>query len=112
MTLYDPPVSHILTTLLVLAGAGAGVVGVTMMSAALRRGNALHLIRGIRVLILGLVAGLASLTFATGNTGFLVIGLLILAEEIYETATLAAIIRLGDRPAARSSEMTGPAGIW
>jgi len=28
-----------------------------------------------------------------------VVGLLILAEEIYETGTLAAIIRLGDRPA-------------
>ena len=112
MTLYEPPASHILMALLVLAGAYAAVAGVRMMRTALRRGDALHLIRGIRVLILGLVAGLAALTFATGNTGFLVIGLLILAEEIYETATLAAIIRLGDRPAARSSEMTGPAGIW
>ena len=99
MTLYEPPVSHILTALLVLTAAGAGVAGIRTMSIALRRGNALRLIRGIRVLILGLVAGLAALTFATGNTGFLVIGLLILAEEIYETGTLAAIIRLGDRPA-------------
>ena len=99
MTLFDPPVSHILTVLLVLAGAHAAVAGVRMMIAALGRGDALRLIRGIRVLILGLVAGLAALTFATGNTGFLVIGLLILAEEIYETGTLAAIIRLGDRPA-------------
>jgi hypothetical protein len=99
MTLYGPPVSHILTALLVLAGAYATVAGVGMMRVALRRGDALHLIRGIRVLILGVVAGLAALTFAIGNTGYLVIGLLILAEEIYETGTLAAIIRLGDRPA-------------
>ena len=99
MTLFEPPVSHILTALLVLAGAYAAVAGVRMMSSALRRGDALHLIRGIRVLILGFIAGLAALSFATGNTGFLVIGLLILAEEIYETGTLAAIIRLGDRPA-------------
>ena len=99
MTLYEPPVSHILMTLLVLAGGYAAVAGVRMMRTALRRGDALRLIRGIRVLILGLVAGLAALTFAIGNTGFLVIGLLILAEELYETATLAAIIRLGDRPA-------------
>ena len=99
MTLYEPPVSHILTALLVLAGAYAAVTSIRMMSTALRRGDALHLIRGIRVLILGLVAGLAALTFAIGNTGFLVMGLLILAEEIYETGTLAAIIRLGDRPA-------------
>ena len=27
MTLYEPPVSHILAALLVLAGAGAGVSG-------------------------------------------------------------------------------------
>ena len=99
MTLFEPPVSHILTALLVVAGAYAALAGVRMMSGALRRGDALHLIRGIRVLILGVIAGLAALSFATGITGFLVIGLLILAEEIYETGTLAAIIRLGDRPA-------------
>ena len=99
MTLFEPPVSHVLTALLVLAGICAAVAGIRMMGTALGRGDALRLIRGIRVLILGLVAGLAALTFATGNTGFLVIGLLILAEELYETATLAAIIRLGDRPA-------------
>jgi hypothetical protein len=99
MTLYEPPVSHVLTALLVSAGASAAAAGIRMMSRALGRGDALHLVRGIRVLILGVIAGLAALTFATGNTGFLVIGLLILAEEIYETGMLAAIIRLGDRTA-------------
>ena len=83
MTLFEPPVSHVLTALLVLAGACAAVAGVRMMIAALGRGDALRLIRGIRVLILGLVAGLAALTFATGNRGFLVIGLLIRTEEIF-----------------------------
>jgi uncharacterized membrane protein HdeD (DUF308 family) len=99
MALFEPPVSHVLAALLVLAGAYAAAAGVRMMSTALRRGDALRLIRGIRVLILGLVAGLAALTFATGKAGYLVIGLLILAEEIYETGTLATIIRLGNRPA-------------
>lgn len=98
-TLCEPPVSHTLTALLLLAAACAAVAGARMMRSALDRGDALHLVRGIRVLILGLIATLAALTVATGKTGFLVIGLLILAEEIYETATLAAIIRLGDRPA-------------
>ena len=98
MTLYEPPVSHVIAALLILAGAAAAAAGIRMMRTALERGDALRLIRGIRILILGLVAGLAALTFGTGNTGFLVIVLLILAEEIYETGTLAAIIRLGDRP--------------
>jgi hypothetical protein len=81
MTLFEPPFSHIRAALLVLTGAYAAVAGVRMMSAALRRGDALRLIRAIRTLILGLVAGLAALTFASGNTGFLVIGLLTLAER-------------------------------
>ena len=101
MILYEPPVNHIAGTLLLLAGADAAVVSVRMIRSALRRGDALHLIRGIRVLILAFVAGLSTLSFATGNTGFLVMGMLILAEEIYETGTLAAIIRLGDRTARR-----------
>jgi hypothetical protein len=99
MTLFEPPVSHILAALLVLAAACAVVAGVRMMSTALGPGDALRLIQGIRVLILGLVAVLAALTIATRNTGFLVISLLILAEELYETGTLAAIIRLGDHRA-------------
>ena len=98
MTLYEAPVSHALAALLLLASAYASVAGIRMMSTALGRGDALSLIRGIRVVIIGVVACLAALTFATGRTGFLVVGLLILAEEIYETGTLAAIIRLGDRP--------------
>jgi hypothetical protein len=69
-----------------------------MMQSALGRSDALHLIRGIRVLIIGLVAALSALSIASANSGFLIVGLLILAEEIYETGTLAAIIRLGDRP--------------
>ena len=35
MTLYEPPVSHVLTALLVLTGAGAAAAGIRMMTTAL-----------------------------------------------------------------------------
>lgn len=99
MTLCAPLLPSVVAVLLALAGAAAAVAGVAMMRRALGQGSALDLLRGIRVLILGVVTGLAALACASGNTGFLVIGLLILAEELYEIGTLAAIVRWGDRPA-------------
>jgi hypothetical protein len=100
-TLYAPPVNYIVGTALALLAIYGFVAGASMMRNALARSDALHLIRGIRVLIIGFVSGLSTLGIASANSGFLIVGLLILAEEIYETGTLAAIIRLGDRPARR-----------
>ena len=98
-TLYEPPVNYILGTALALLALYGSVAGVSMMRTALARSDALHLIRGIRVLIIGFVAALSTVCVASANSGFLIVGLLILAEEIYETGALAAIIRLGERPA-------------
>jgi hypothetical protein len=100
-TLYEPPVNYIAGTVLVLLALYGCIAGISMMRSALARSDALHLIRGIRVLIIGFVAALSTLGIASANSGFLIVGLLILAEEIYETGTLAAIIRLGDRPSRR-----------
>ena len=98
-TLYEPPVNYIVGTALAVLALYGSVAGVSMMRTALARSDALRLIRGIRVLIIGFVAALSTVCIASANSGFLIVGLLILAEEIYETGTLAAIIRLGDRPA-------------
>ena len=38
MTLFEPPVSHVLTALLVLAGICAAIAGIRMMGTALGRG--------------------------------------------------------------------------
>jgi hypothetical protein len=101
MTLYEPPVNYIVGTVLALLALYGSAAGVSMMRTALAGSDALHLIRGIRVLIIGFVAALATVSIASASSGFLIVALLILAEEIYETGTLAAIIRLGDRPARR-----------
>ena len=101
--LYEPPVNYIVGTALALLALYGSIAGVSMMRTALARSDALHLIRGIRVLIIGFVAALSTVCIASANSGFLIVGLLILAEEIYETGTLAAIIRLGDRPARRET---------
>lgn len=101
MLLYTAPISHLLTVTLAVLGAIVFGWGVRMMVIALRKSDALYLIYGIRVLIIGFVGGLGALSFGTGNTGFAIVGLLILAEEIYETGTLAAIIRIGRQAEAR-----------
>ena len=81
---YEPPVNHIAGTLLLLAARMPSCERVDDQERS-RPGDALHLIRGIRVLVLVFVAGLSTLSFATGNMGLLVMGTLTLAEEIYET---------------------------
>jgi hypothetical protein len=113
MTLYEPPVNYVAGTALAILALYGAVAGVSTMRSALARSDALHLIRGIRVLIIGFVAALCTLSVAAGNSGFLILALLILAEELYETGILAAIIRLGDRPehpARGPAALTGESG--
>ena len=62
----------------------------------LARAIPLDLIRGIRDWVLVLVAGTCTAWILTTHTGFLVLGLLVLGEELYETALVALVIRLGD----------------
>lgn len=94
-TLSEAPISWIAAGLLSLGGGGAAFVGVRLMASGLRGARALDVVRGIRVLIIGFVAGVCALGIFTAESGFVVLAAIILAEELYETATLAAIIRLG-----------------
>ena len=106
MTGSDPVVTHLAGALLALGSVAGAVHGVRMMRAGLAGSDALRLVRGIRVLILGFVSGLAALAVGSGHAGFAVVGVLILAEEIYETGTLAAIIRLGERAGSARGDTT------
>ena len=85
-----------LTVLLVLAGAALGVKGARAMGCALRLGRSLDLIRAIRLVIFGAVALVCAAGVATGRNGFFVLAAVFVAEELYETALVAAIIRSGE----------------
>ena len=86
-----------LAALLALVGVGVSVAGARRVGRALRRANPLALIYGIRTIILGAVAMLCAAGVAFGQTGLFVLAAVFLAEELYETALVAAIIRSGER---------------
>jgi hypothetical protein len=88
--------------LLVLIGAMAAARGARLLVQGLGEATALDLVRGIRAIVIAFVAGLFAVGVLSAETGFLTFGALILAEELYETGTLALIIRLGNRRTASS----------
>lgn len=96
-SVWESPLNGALVTLLVLGCAYAIVRGPRRVSRGLEDGAALEVIRGIRVCIYALVAGLGAIGLAFGRAGFLVFGAIILAEELYETGALALILRHGER---------------
>jgi hypothetical protein len=106
--LYESPASPILVACLLLLATTLTARGVRSMAAALRHGHALDLIRGIRIGILGFVAAVFALGIVLAQTGFVVLGALVLAEELYETGLLALIIRRGERPPCPSSLRRAP----
>lgn len=103
---FEPPISHLLATLLVIAGTYAAVHSARLLTRGIRDARPLDVIRGIRLSVIALVAGLCAVGVLTANTGFVILGALILAEELYETGVVAVVIRLGDRGAPSPSETT------
>jgi hypothetical protein len=95
--LYESPVSQIVVAGLLLLAAGLATRSARIIAGALRHARAPELIRGIRIGILAFVAAVSALGILSAQTGFVVLGGLVLAEELYETGVLALIIRRGDR---------------
>jgi hypothetical protein len=93
--------NEIVAGLLILAAALAGTRGARKVARGLRDASPLHVVRGIR----GVVIALAATTFAAGmllaTPGLIVLGAVFLGEELYETAVLALIIRSGERSTSR-----------
>ena len=85
-----------LTALLVLVGVGFGVAGARRIRRALGHAKPLELIYGIRTVIFSAVTMLCAAGIAFGQSGLFVLAAVFLAEELYETALVAAIIRSGD----------------
>ena len=83
--------------LLALAGICAALRGARLVCRGLRQASSLDVVRGIRMAVVALAAGFFALSLLSANTGFLVLGALVLGEELYETGLLAVVIRLGDR---------------
>ncbi len=98
MSLYEPPTNQIIAGFLVLAGMWAAARSTRLVARGLRQARSLDVVRGIRVCILALVAGILAVGLLSAQTGFVIIlGAIILGEELYETGILAVIIRLGER---------------
>jgi hypothetical protein len=83
--------------LVALAGAWAAARGVTLMARALRDADAprssLALIRGIRRLVLAVVAWTLAAGLLLDQWGLLAFGAVFLAEELYETGVVALVLR-------------------
>lgn len=59
----------------------------------LRDGGSLELARGLRGCVVALALGAFAAGLLAGQSGLLVLGAVFLAEELYETGLLIAIIR-------------------
>jgi len=97
--LYAAPVSYGIAVALVVFAAWACARGARRVSDGLAGGSALELVLGIRLAVFALVAGFFAVGVLSARSGFVTVGAIILAEELYETGVLALIVRLGDRSA-------------
>src|SRR5262245_14805304 len=100
MTLHESLRGYALG-LLVIASIGFVLGSVRLVARGVRFARPLDIIRGIRLLALALAAGLGAIGVVSGKMGFVIVGTLILAEELYETGLVATIIRFGNRTAAK-----------
>jgi hypothetical protein len=99
MSLYEPPLSGVVATLVILLGVYAGVRGTRLLVRGLTHAGSLDVIRGVRgIVVAGAAAALAGGVLAA-ETGFVVLGAVFLAEELYETGVVALIIRYGEKDA-------------
>ena len=91
MTLY------VVAGLAALAAAWAGARGVRLLAHALRDADdpraPLELIRGIRGIVVAVAVDALAAGVLFGQTGLLVFGAIFLAEELYETAVVALVLR-------------------
>ena len=86
-----------LTALLALVGVGLTAAGARRIGRALRAAASLELIYGIRTVVFGVVAFLCAAGTTSGQSGLFVLAGVLLGEELYETALVAAIVRAGER---------------
>ena len=105
-----PGVFHALAVLAIFAGAWAGGRGVKLFVRGFRCADdasaPLWIVRGIRGIVVALGAGALGTGMLLEAKGFIVFGLIFLAEELYETGVLALILRAGQRHSRGASGVT------
>jgi hypothetical protein len=106
---YTAPLNEISATLLALGGALSAVRGARAVARGLREARSLDLVRGIRACVVAIAAAAFAAGALLAQGGLVVLGLVFLAEELYETAVLALIIRSGERSTAGAREHSPPA---
>ena len=91
------PLNEIAAALLALVAVLSAVRGARAVARGLREARSLDLIRGIRACVVALAATACAAGALLAQSGLVVLGLVFLAEELYETGVLALIIRSGER---------------
>jgi hypothetical protein len=88
---------YAVASLAALAGAWTGARGVKRLAHALRDADdpraPLELIRGIRGIVVAVAVGALASGLLFGQKWLLVFGAIFLAEELYETAVVALVLR-------------------
>lgn len=101
---WDLPIA--VPAVLALVGAWSAARGARLLAQGMRRPDeslaSLRVVRGLRAVVVGLAAGALAGGLFFAQTWLLVFGVVFLAEELYETAVLALILR--------SALRAGPAG--
>src|SRR5260370_29658049 len=91
--LYVPRLNSSAAARGALPGRFAAARGGREVGRGVRHAEPLPLVRGIRGCVVAVVAGTSALGLLAAQTGLLVFGAIFLAEELYETGVLIAIIR-------------------
>jgi hypothetical protein len=101
--LFQPPFTLVLAVLLSFLAVLFGSNGLRLFRLGLRSGSAwsgpLNIVKGIRSGIVAVIMVGWAACFFLEQTSALVIGAVILGEEIYETGVLILIVRFGQRMA-------------
>ena len=94
-TLYETPVNVVIAIFFALLAVGATAYGVRLLGRAVMHSVPLDLIRGIRACVVGFASVACTVGFLRAETGFLVLGALVLGEELYETGLICLVLRRG-----------------
>src|SRR5262245_63780389 len=94
-SIYEPPVSLVIAILFALLAVGATPYGVRLLARGVMHGVPIDLIRGIRACVVAFASVACAVGFLRAETGFLVLGALVLGEELCEAALISIALRRG-----------------